>query len=207
LTRLRTTPAAWSNFISSTLKNIDHSSGILLGAGTGTWENSSYIKTILSMPGLDYLDYIDLHIYPLNQDGAWLDLALKWANDARAAGKKVTVRESWLYKALFEELGSGGMGNAELMMNRDFYSFWSPLDIRFVRDMIDLADAAKMDFFSFFWTRNFFAYLDYDKTPGNLSTLELNRLINQAGLKNMQKGILSPLGQYFQGKLTSRPVQ
>jgi len=69
---------------------------------------------------------------------------------------------------------------------------------------MNLADATNMDFVSFFWTRNFFAYLDYDSTPRNLSTTALNRLINQASLSNIQKGNLSLLGQYVQQKLKSR---
>jgi hypothetical protein len=155
------------------------------------------------MPGLDY---IDLHIYPLNKDAVLLDRALNYALQARAAGKRVTISESWLWKASAEELGIG-LGDTEKVMNRDVFTFWYPLDARFIQDMMDLADATKMDFVSFFWTRNFFAYLDYDDTPPNLSTTEFNRLINQAFLKNVQTGDLSSLGWYVQLQLNSRAKQ
>jgi hypothetical protein len=201
LTHLNITSTVWGAFVASSLKNIDRASGLLVGAGTGTWENPAYIDQLFSMAGLDY---IDLHIYPLNTDGAWLDLALKWATKAHASGKRVTISESWLYKAASSELGSGGLGNAELIMNRDFYSFWSPLDERFIQDIMELSDAARIDFTSFFWMRNFYAYLDYDSTPSNLSTVELNRLITQASSNNIQTGTLSPLGKYFQQEVVSR---
>jgi hypothetical protein len=203
LTKLTITPTVWRDFIASTLQKIGHSDGLLLGAGTGTWENPAYINEIINMPGLDY---IDLHIYPLSKDGLLLERALDWALQARAAGKRVTISESWLWKALPEEISSG-LGEAEKIMNRDVYSFWYPLDERFIQDIMNLADATNMDFISFFWTRNFFAYLDYDTTPHNVSTTTLNRWINQAALTNVQKGEITPLGRYYQDQLHSRSTQ
>jgi hypothetical protein len=200
LTGLIITPTAWRDFISSTMGKIDRSNGLLLGAGTGTWENPAYINAIIGMPGLDY---IDLHIYPLNKDGALLERGLNYAMQARAAGQRVTISETWLWKATAQELGNG-LGDPEKAMNRDVYSFWYPLDARFIQDIMDLADATNMDFVSFFWTRNFFAYLDYSQTPHNLTTTQYNRLINQAFVSNVQRDNMSSLGQYFQQKLNSR---
>jgi hypothetical protein len=200
LTGLIITPDAWRDFISSTMGKIDRSGGILLGAGTGTWENPVYINTIIGMPGLDY---IDLHIYPLNKDGTLLERGLNYALQARTAGQRVTISEAWLWKATAQELGNG-LGDPEKAMNRDVYSFWYPLDARFIGDIMDLADATDMDFVSFFWTRYFFAYLDYSNTAHNLTTAQYNRLINQAVFINVQKDTLSSLGQYFQQQLTYR---
>ncbi|MGA8848274.1 MAG: hypothetical protein WB564_00395 [Dehalococcoidia bacterium] len=202
LTKLTITPTIWSDFIASTLQKIDRFGGLLAGAGTGTWENPSYINELFNMPGLDY---IDLHIYPMNKNAIYLDRALNYTIEARAGGKLVTVSEAWLWKATPAELGNF-LGDTEKIMNRDVYSFWYPLDEHFFQDIMNLADATKMDFVSFFWTRNLFSYLDYDKTPHNLDTTELNRLINQASLANVKEGSLSPLGEYFQTQLQSRAV-
>jgi hypothetical protein len=200
LTKLTITPTVWSDFIASTLQNIDRSSGLLVGAGTGTWESPSYINELFDMQNLDY---IDLHIYPMNSNAIYLDRALNYAIEARASGKRVTVSESWLWKATPAELGNF-LGDTEKIMNRDVYSFWYPLDARFIRAIMDLADATDMDFVSFFWTRNLLSYLDYDSTPHSLTTAEYNRLINQASLGNLQKGELSQLGQYLREALNSR---
>jgi hypothetical protein len=200
LTNLIITPTVWKDFIASTVSKIDRSGGLLLGAGTGTWENPAYINTIIGMPGLDY---IDLHIYPLNKDGFLLERALNYALQARAAGQRVTVSEAWLWKASAEELGNG-LGDSEKAMNLDIYSFWYPLDARFMQDIMSLADATNMDFVSFFWTRILFAYFDYNQTPHNLTTSQYNRLINQAFIRNVVNDTLSPLGQYFQQQLSSR---
>jgi hypothetical protein len=201
LTNLTITPAIWSDFIASALDKIDRSGGLLVGAGTGTWENPNYINQLFDMAGLDY---IDLHIYPMNTNASYLDRALNYAVEARAAGKRVTVSESWLWKATPADLGNS-LGDAEKIMNRDVYSFWYPLDERFIQNIINLADATDMDFVSFFWARNLLSYLDYDSIPHNLTTAEYNRLVNQASLANLQKGELSPLGRYLQQALDSRP--
>jgi len=193
LTGLSIPPAIWNNFVADTLRKIDKSSGVLVGAGIGTWEPAEYIQGLFNMPSLDY---IDLHIYPLSRDALYVERALEYIRRAKAAGKRLTVSESWLWKAMPEELNAGGLGD-EKVMNRDAYSFWQPLDIWFIRNMVGLADATQMDLVSFFWTRNFFGYLEYGPTTKNLSTAEVNRALNQLCLRNVLAGNLSPLGEDF----------
>ena len=146
LTKLAISPEVWKNFIADTVAKVDRSSGILVGAGTGTWENPAYINEIFNMTGLDY---IDLHIYPMNKNAALLDRALTYAQQAKTAGKQVTISECWLWKASPDELGNG-LGDTEKIMNRDVYSFWEPLDARYLQDIMKLADMTGMDFVSFF---------------------------------------------------------
>jgi len=193
LTGLSIPPAIWNNFVADTLRKIDKSSGVLVGAGIGTWEPAEYIQGLFNMPSLDY---IDLHIYPLSRDALYVERALEYIRRAKAAGKRLTVSESWLWKAMPEELNAGGLGD-EKVMNRDAYSFWQPLDIWFIRNMVGLADATQMDLVSFFWTRNFFGYLEYGPTTKNLSTAEVNRALNQLCLRNVLAGNLSPPGEDF----------
>ncbi|MHB8086257.1 MAG: hypothetical protein ACYDHZ_10555 [Dehalococcoidia bacterium] len=201
LTGLKITPEDWSSFISSTAARIDRSHGILIGAGTGTWENPAYMNSIINMTGLDY---IDLHIYPMGTDNLYLDRALSYSQTAHSNGKRITVSESWLYKALPQELGNG-LGNSFTIMDRDYYSFWSPLDAQFIRMMINLSAISDMDFVSFFWSRYFFSYLDYQATPHNINTAKLNQLATQASMSGMQKGNLGSLGQDLQ-KLLDNPA-
>ncbi len=199
LTGLKIAPSLWNSYVTSALNGIDRSSGIRLGAGMGSWENRAYIDGILQMPEIDY---IDMHIYPLDRYGIILDRVLDIAQDAHDAGKAVTIGECWLYKASPEEIvaGPGIDGN---VFNRDPFSFWYPLDARFFDSIINLADATNMEFASFFWTRYFFAYLDYSTETSSLSVAEMNRRINQAANANVKEGILSPLGQHYQQRLSS----
>ena len=200
LTGLTITPVLWADFVNSTLDGIDRSGGIRLGAGMGSWEDHAYIDSVLRTPGIDY---IDLHIYPLGRDGVILDRVLDIAREAHDDGKAITIGECWLYKALPEEVASGpGIDGA--IFSRDPFSFWYPLDTRFVDAIMNLADAADMEFVSFFWTRYFFAYIDYSAETGSLSIAEMNRRINQAANANVIEGILSPLGKHYQQRLSSR---
>jgi hypothetical protein len=200
LTKLHFTLNDWTNFIETTLRRLDRSGGILVGAGMGSWDDPAYVTAFL---GIDGLDYLDMHIYPPGNNGVFLERALNTALQVKAAGKRFTVGESWLYKATLAEITSGP-GVDEDAFNRDTYSFWYPLDERFIKDIMDMADAGKMDFVSFFWMRNFLAYLDYSTSTKDLSTAELNRLINQTVLINLKLGVLSPLGQFYEEQLLSR---
>jgi len=89
------------------------------------------------------------------------------------------------------------------IFSRDPFSFWYPLDARFFDSIINLADAANIEFVSFFWIRYLFAYFDYSIVTSNLSIAEMNRRINQEANANVQKGILIPFGQYYQKRLSS----
>jgi hypothetical protein len=197
LTGLSMSPSVWANFIADTVSKVDRSHGILIGAGTGTWENPAYINGLFNMPGLDY---IDLHVYPMNTDAEWLQRALDWATEARAGGKRVTISECWLWKASPAELGNG-LGNTDEIMDRDAYSFWEPLDARYLEDIMKLAKVTGMDFVSFFWMRNFFAYLDYSPATQNLTTQALNTLLNQTYVADILNGSTSPLGLAIQQQL------
>jgi hypothetical protein len=200
LTGLTITAADWGNFLSDTLGKIDRSGGALIGSGVGTWEDASYFNRVMQ---LQALDFIDLHIYPLGQNGALLDRALDDARQARASGKHVTVSESWLYKIVPQE-GQAALGNYAEAYNRDVYSFWEPLDERFLTDMTRLADTTSMDFISFFWSRYFFAYLDYNTTPKGQTTDQFNRQINQASLAAVESNSLSSLGSWLENFLQKR---
>jgi hypothetical protein len=201
LTKLKFSKPDWDDFVSSTLKQLEPlKPGLLIGVSSGSWEDPSYIYSFMNNPAIDY---VDLHVYPPGNNGALLERTLNTALDARRAGKRFTMGESWLYKATAGEMGSG-IGIDGAVFNKDVYGFWYSLDARFVQTIMNMADAGNMDFVSFFWMRNFFAYLDYDKTPHNLSTVEINRMINRAAMPNVQNGTFSPLGQYYQQQLQSR---
>jgi hypothetical protein len=200
LTGLTIDAAEWGNFLSDTLGKIDRSGGTLIGSGVGTWEDPSYFNRVMQLSGLDF---VDLHVYPLGQNGALLDRALADAREARAAGKRVTISESWLYKVIPQE-GKAALGDYSEAYNRDVYGFWEPLDARFLTDMARLADTTGMDFVSFFWSRYFFAYLDYGAVPAGSTTEQLNRQINRASLAALESDSVSSLGLWFENFIRSR---
>src|SRR5208282_2866165 len=108
-------------------------SDVKIGAGVGNWqyEGLVFIANYVILP----VDYIDLHIYPVN-DG-YLTTALQIATAAAVAGKPLGMTETWLWKVrnseLFQTLTS------EQIDGRNPFSFWAPLDSLFIETMQNLA--------------------------------------------------------------------
>lgn len=201
LTGLKFTRREYLNYLRDTLSKLDRPGGTLAGAGTGTWEDPAYLEEMISATSLDF---INLHMYPVGRDGSLLKQALEIALKARAAGKRVVIGETWLYKATPQELAGSPGGNFTEIIGRDVYSFWAPLDARYMEDVVKLADVTGMDFVNFFWTSYFFANLDYESTSRLASESELNRQVNQAAFASMEAGQLSDLGRQYQQFLKNR---
>jgi len=204
LTQLSIPADKWQTFLEDSLKKVDRSSGTLYGAGTGTWEHPEYMQAVFNVSGLDY---VDLHIYPFNKDGIFLDRAVNYANQARTAGKKVVISECWLYKASANELSANIMGNKEKIQDRDGFSFWTPLDTRYMKDIITLADSTQMDFVSFFWSRNFFYNMIYNPDIANLTIQQRNQMMTLGAIQSVNQDKLSDLGQAYQQILSQRELK
>jgi hypothetical protein len=130
---------------------------VKIGAGVGTWQRG-YADFIGSLCLNTSLDYIDIHMFPTNFD--FLERAVQIADLARSLGKPVAIGQAWLYKVSSQELQTGiGVEQAHI---RDTYSFWTPLDGKFVEMLVRLAQVKGYAFVTPFWSRYFFAYLDYD---------------------------------------------
>jgi len=164
-----------------------------LGAGAGTWHDDFYelAQRQLGLPGLSYLD---VHLYPINRDFLWRALIV--ADAAHLAGKDIAMSETWLYKVRDAELPLSGSLFTELL-SRDAFSFWEPLDRRFVEVLTRLAVSKRFAFISLFWSKYFFSYLDYDETfffaPDQLLTLS-----QLASTQAMLAGRLTGTGQTYQ---------
>lgn len=163
-----------------------------LGAGAGTWHNDFYelAQNLLALPGLSYLD---VHLYPINRDFLWRALIV--ADAAHLAGKDVAMSETWLYKVRDAELVVSGALFTELI-SRDTFSFWEPLDRRFVAVMTRLAVSKRFAFLSFFWSKYLFSYLDYADTFF-LTPDQLLSLSQVASTQAMLAGRLTTTGEMY----------
>ena len=187
-------------FVRETAADVDRSQGTRIGAGTGTWEDPSYLEALTAEPSLDF---IGLHLYPLSNGRTdyWLR-AIEAAQAAAANGRAVVVGEAWLYKASPEEVAAG-MAYQEVL-GRDPYGFWQPLDTRFLEAVAGMADHLDLDYVSFFWSGFFFGYLEYDSTPAGLSAPELYQRLNQEQFAGLQAGRLTETGRAYQALLAGR---
>src|SRR5690606_8531542 len=88
---------------------------------------------------------------------------LTWSDLVRSIdpAKQITVGEAWLYKADANEVTNLDLSYVEIL-GSDVYSFWEPLDVAFIELLDQAARAKQFELITPFWTRYFFAYLDYE---------------------------------------------
>ena len=142
-----------------------------LGAGFGTWMGPyspngllDFITSYMTLP----LDYLDMHIYPINTEyngqSNFLQNALTIASSAAAALKPVAISESWAWK----------MENAEFNVvvpdtfrARSTFGFWAPLDTYFIQTMETLANYTRMLYLTTEGANYLLAYQTYGGTTAN----------------------------------------
>jgi hypothetical protein len=161
-----------------------------LGAGAGTWLALDYFKALADIPELNYLD---LHIYPI-QLGFASTRVLKATEAAKARGKRVAIGEAWLYKIASREFGQINPVEA---FARDAYSFWQPLDERFVATVVNLAHTIEAEFCSFSGMDLLYAYVDYTPETSRLAPAQLMQVRRAAANEKILAGTLSGTGERF----------
>jgi hypothetical protein len=194
------TPANSARVVQAVLARLKEAriSGIQVGAGTGTWhpQYEAFTRAYAAAG----VDYIDLHVYPVNRD--YLDRAFTMARIARRAGKRVAMSEAWLYKAGSAELTKGF--SAVDIFGRDAFSFWEPLDQKFLEVMVRFAHAEGLLFLSPFWTKYFHSYVDYEAAK-SLGPKQLVALSTQAAGKALVAGEFTRTGLTYKSLISAGP--
>ena len=113
---------------------------------------------------------------------------------ARSRGKSVSIGEAWMYKAADSELGRI---TPTKVYARDVYSFWQPLDQRFLELVVDLSRREQASFCSFFWMKYSYSYLDYSPKTRRMSAGKLLNASSALAGRNILEGRLSLTGQRF----------
>ena len=175
--------------VKSALTGLDPGS-TWLGAGAGTWLALDYFKALADIPALNYLD---LHIYPI-QHGFASARVLKATEAAKARGKRVSIGNTWLYKISNREFGRTNPVEA---FARDAYSFWQPLDERFVATVLNLAHAIQAEFCAFSGMDLLYAYVDYTPETSRLAPAQLMQVSRAAAAEKILAGTLSGTGERF----------
>jgi hypothetical protein len=200
--------AGWTGFVgtaAAAIDSVDPGSPTLIGAGSGTWGGFSYPQAFAAMPELDF---VDLHMYPLQTQGQdYLQNALDWADYVRATdpAKFVTIGEAWLYKASIADLIGGTPYND--ILGRDVYSFWEPLDRQHLRLLFKMMQHSDFKLVMPFWTQYFWGYLEYgDPTLEGLTGPQLIALAGQRAAPNLLAGILTGTGKAFEALVAESEV-
>jgi len=198
---LNLTVSDWRTYVQRSLDALLEQLGSFqtqLGAGSGLWDDIGYVEAFAAIKGLNY---VDLHLYPLSTGGeSNLERLRAWPDRIRAIdpGKRIIMSELWLYKA-----GASERFNAAAdptVLARDVYGFWAPLDRKFLRVVGAAAREKGIELVAPFWSRYFFAYLDYnDPVTFNLRPPALMSLANQRAYTAIVNGQHTDTGLAFRG--------
>ena len=186
-----------------------HEAGVTdvkIGAGVGTWQRQAdeWVRSYTQNTGVDY---IALHVYPINSLSPLGRYDLLWqlftlADIARAGGKPVGVGECWLHKTRDRELRRMNNITDPTAFERDIYSFWEPLDTQFLSVMVRGAHWKRFVYLSPFWTRMLYGgYVDYDEAQrverGPQGAARLFALSNRQAAEDLRAGRFSPTGAAY----------
>lgn len=180
-------PDRYVELINFVLAGVDRRK-TLIGAGSGTWSTPENVRRLASQTSVDF---ISLHLYPVWPSA--LENAAVMAQIATQHGKRVIVDEAWLYKTVRGE-GSGPIAATADIFRRDMYSFWSPLDQKFLATLVNFARVEGVEFISPFWSLYYYSYIQYTPALESKSYQEHLELHYPGVLENMIAGRLSPTG-------------
>jgi hypothetical protein len=186
--------------------------GIKYAAGYGSWEKATESEMTSEVTSLmttaSALDVVDIHLYPPDQlypnnqpvqsAANYLTRAVALANTINGAGKQMGIHETWLMKFTDRETNGALLDwdGSNAVYSRDPYSFWQPVDQKFLKALVALAHEKGLAYVGPFWTARFFAYIDYaDHWDDDVSTRMQAASI--AGNTAMNAGIFSPTGYYY----------
>jgi fibronectin type 3 domain-containing protein len=162
------TPSGATAMLSQILTSLQQASvaNLKVGAGVPTWQDEylAYVQDFVTLP----VDFIDMHIYPVNQ--GQLPNALQIASAAAAAGKPVSMSECWMWKVRDSELG---VLTDQQIRARNPFGFWAPLDAYFIETVQNLASRTRMLFLDFFGSEYYFAYQPYGASTENLPPAQI----------------------------------
>ena len=180
-------PAQRAAMIRTILEGLDRGS-TSIAAGIGTWNDSRFLTTLLSQVKLDA---VAIHLYPIGRQQ--IDALGEACRIAKKAGKPILLDETWLYK-----IGPGepeGMATSERVIKRDCWSFWTPLDRRFLKVIDALARIEGVAYVSPFWTHLYFAAVPFEADLDASPYATVNARHLQAVQAAVLSGRLSPLGE------------
>ena len=191
--------AAWVGEVTTRLKSSGASPNTLLGAGAVTSESEDFVLKFAQQTNLDY---VDIHLYALkikNEDQvAKLATLIRKVREARP-NLKVTIGETWLLKLAAEE----PKALYKEALFRDNFSFWSPLDERFVNLLMGIAQKENISVVAPYFSQYLFAYYTFgDAESGKLPPWPGSVPVSwNKALESIRSHRLSPTGKAMSAML------
>jgi len=189
------TPGGYAGIIRDFLEQLHKADAadLPIGAGIGTWQpdGRAFVKRLLATG----ITYLDLHIYPVNED--YLENAITYADMAHAAGKQVAISEAWMMKVRDRELGHMHAARNRTAFSRDSYSFWAPLDQKFLGALVKYANWKHLLYCSPYWSRYFWSYVPYDQVRHRGNADATVRQSVWTAMYAMLRHQITPTGRFY----------
>jgi uncharacterized protein (TIGR03437 family) len=199
------TPSGYSGVISAIVSQVRAAgvSGVPLGAGVGTWlrDGVTFIENLANAG----IDYIDLHIYPVNF-GFLLPNLIDFTNRAQALGKRVAISEAWLLKERDSEFQMINVASDPAIFARDAFSFWAPLDQKFLTSLVKFSHWKNLQYLSAFWSKYFWAYIDYSQVQ-NMDGAQITARSTEAAAAALQAGQITNTATAYKNAITAAAAQ
>lgn len=160
--------------------------------------SSDPVLMILFLVKIEQLDYIDLHIYPIQRDFV-IKRVGRIARIAAGHNKKISIGEAWLYKAYQDEFGRIKPTKA---FARDVYSFWQPLDSMFIEMLVGLSRRANAEFCSLFWMKYLYGYIDCNRRTRTLRPQQLINMSEAAAGRRILENSLNQSGELYKNLIS-----
>ncbi len=193
--------SGWAAAVQGFVSMIPTPHPIPIGAGIGTWQvvnSTQYIDALVP-----FVDYIDIHVYPINDPpNSAIDIptnTLNVINEALAKGRPVAMSEAWLSKQTDAQYATDvAVASSVNNFSQDVFSFWAPLDQQFINVLSDIANWKNFIYFSPFWTRFYWSYIDYN-TYANESAEALINTSVQTSATALSQSKVTSTGLFVQG--------
>ena len=195
-TGLDYSPDNYIRYVNAVTKGLERGK-TKIAAGAGTWSPLVYFERLAKETDVDC---IDLHIYLISRDYLTGRLA-EVSELGKKYHKSLIVGETWLYKVREEELGRVDFSYPAIF-GRDIFSFWAPLDARFIGDIGRWSQAHGAECVSFFWAQYLFGYVHYEAALDGKKPAELQDLGARNAVPHIVAKEFSVSGQAIQ-KLTA----
>src|ERR1700722_8265278 len=200
------TPSGWWTFLSGVLTGLNKD-GTKIAVGGAAWDSPDFITQAVADPRVDD---IAIHLYPLYGDS--LNNMIQEGKLADQNGKQIIIDDFWDLKSTSQDpnaFGNLASGLSLANLGADRYSFWIPLDMKFLSEIAKFSNDYNVAYVSPYWSDYLFAYLNYSPSDSGSTALgyaELVSLENAAANNNVASGTVSQIGCYYK-ELSTGAVQ
>ncbi len=183
------TPSAVATLVNEELDGLQvHTTAV--GAGIGTWENPAIAQVIATRT---FADYLSVHLYPTGH--SQLANLQQITEIAAADHKPIVMDETWLSKT--DPAGLPRSDSQLVEEKEESWSFWKPLDARFVTAVTQYGLDHHFALVSPYSTGLFFAYVKWTPKLQKTSVVKVRNLAAQRQSANLEAGLFTSVGSAY----------